>query len=262
MNKRLSSLLAIGMLFAFTACNNENGEPAAQITNAKELADFAAQTGDFEGKTNAKLSGTITLEDTVSFTESGLTLGAEDGAKIVAGETEGTESKPVTLLSVNADKITFNDVVIEATGTQCTYAVAVNANDFAYNRGSITGEYKKTYSSVNMGIAVAAGTTGTTVNGTTLKACWSPVYSSSADVELTNLVYESGIEFEFADAEKTVVKGCTQLTEGKTYDASFNVMTTYGTTEEVAKAVLDAFLKNNEGLKARLDGNAYPADEA
>ena len=262
MKKILVSLLAIAMLFAFTACNNENGEPAAQITNAKELADFAAQTGDFEGKTNAKLSGTITLKDTVSFTESGLTLGAEDGAKIVAGETGGTESEPVTLLSIDADKITFNDVVIEATGTQCTYAVAVNANDFAYNRGSITGEYKETYSSVNMGIAVAAGTTGTTVNGTTLKACWSPVYSSSADVELTSLVYESGIEFEFADAEKTVVKGCTQLTEGKTYDASFNVMTTYGTTEEVAKAVLDAFLKNNEGLKARLDGNAYPADEA
>ena len=75
-------------------------------------------------------------------------------------------------------------------------------------------------------------------------------------------VKQAGIEFEFADAEKTVVKGCTQLTEGKTYDASFNVMTKYGTTEEVAKAVLDAFLKNNEGLKARLDGNAYPADEA
>ena len=54
------------------------------------------------------------------------------------------------------------------------------------------------------------------------------------------------------------MKGCTQLTEGKTYDASFNVMTTYDTTEEVAKAVLDAFLKNNEGLKARLDGTAYP----
>ena len=244
MKKILISLLAIAMLFAFTACNNENGEPAAQITNAKELADFAAQTGDFEGKTNAKLSGTITLKDTVSFTESGLTLGAEKDAKIVAGETGGTESEPVTLLSIDADKITFNDVVIEATGTQCTYAVAVNANDFAYNRGSITGEYKKTYSSVNMGIAVAA------------------VYSSSADVELTSLVYESGIEFEVADAEKTVVKGCTQLTEGKTYDASFNVMTTYDTTEEVAKAVLDAFLKNNEGLKARLDGTAYPGEEA
>ena len=269
MKKILVSLLAIAMLFAFTACNNENGEPAAQITNAKELADFAAQTGDFEGKTNAKLSGTITLENTVSFTKPGLTLGAEDGAKIVAGETGGTESEPVTLLSIDADKITFNDVVIEATGTQCTYAVAINANDFTYNRGSITGEYNDTnadtkyeYSSVNMGIAVAAGTTGTTVNGTTLKACWSPVYSSSADVELTNLVYESGIEFEVADAEKTVVKGCTQLTEGKTYDASFNVMTTYDTTEEVAKAVLDAFLKNNEGLKARLDGTAYPAEEA
>lgn len=262
MKKILVSLLAIAMLFAFTACNNENGEPAAQITNADELAAFAAQTGDFEGKTNAKLSGTITLKSTVSFTKSGLTLGAEDGAKIVAGETGGTESEPVTLLSIDADKITFNDVVIEATGTQCTYAVAVNANGFAYNGGSITGEYKETYSSVNMGIAVAAGTTGTTVNGTTLKACWSPVYSSSADVELTNLVYESGIEFEVADAEKTVVKGCTQLTEGKTYDASFNVMTTYDTTEEVAKAVLDAFLKNNEGLKARLDGNAYPAEEA
>lgn len=261
MKKILVSLLAIAMLFAFTACNNENGEPAAQITNAKELADFAAQTGDFEGKTNAKLSGTITLKDTVSFAKPGLTLGAEDGAKIVAGETGGTESEPVTLLSIDAAEITFNDVVIEATGTQCTYAVAVNANDFTYNRGSITGEYKETYSSVNMGIAVAAGTTGTTVNGTTLKACWSPVYSSSADVELTNLIYESGIEFEVADAEKTVVKGCTQLTEGKTYDASFNVMTEYGTTEEVAKAVLDAFLKNNEGLNARLDGNAYTVSE-
>ena len=158
MKKILVSLLAIAMLFAFTACNNENGEPAAQITNAKELADFAAQTGDFEGKTNAKLSGTITLKDTVSFAKPGLTLGAEDGAKIVAGETGGTESEPVTLLSIDADKITFNDVVIEATGTQCTYAVAVNANDFTYNRGSITGEYKETYSSVNMGIAVAAGT--------------------------------------------------------------------------------------------------------
>ena len=132
MKKILVSLLAIAMLFAFTACNNENGEPAAQITNADELAAFAAQTGDFEGKTNAKLSGTITLESTVSFTKSGLTLGAEDGAKIVAGETGGTESEPVTLLSIDADKITFNDVVIEATGTQCTYAVAVNANDFGY----------------------------------------------------------------------------------------------------------------------------------
>ena len=263
MKKILVSLLAIALLFAFTACNNENGEPAAQITNAEELADFAAQTGDFEGKTNAKLSGTITLKDTVSFAKPGLTLGSEDGAKIVAGETGGTESEPVTLLSIDAAEITFNDVVIEATGTQCTYAVAVNANDFTYNRGSITGEYKETYSSVNMGIAVAAGTTGTTVSGTTLKACWSPVYSSSADVELTNLIYESGIEFEVADAEKTDVKGCTQLTEGKTYDASFNVMTKYGTTEEVAKAVLDAFLKNNEGLKARLDGTAYPpAEEA
>ena len=53
MKKILVSLLAITMLFAFTACNNENGEPAAQITNADELAAFAAQTGDFEGKTNA-----------------------------------------------------------------------------------------------------------------------------------------------------------------------------------------------------------------
>ena len=257
MKKALILALSVLMISAFISCDNNVNEPRVEVTSEGELTEALSAAATGEPK-NIVIVESFEVSGNIAINVDGIKLSAENDAVLTAN-TSGTSETPFHLVDVNANGVVFNNVRITASGTQCIWAVNVNGNDFVYDGGAITGadNDNSTYSAVNMGIVISANSTGTEIRNVTLKDCFTPVYSSSADVTIEKVVFNSGMQFERATVEDTKISGCSKLSDGTYTSCAVDVRTDYGTSEDVAKSVLDGIIANNTGVTGRLNGSDY-----
>lgn len=258
MKKAFMLALSVLMISAFISCDNNVNEPRVEVTSEEELTEALSAAATGEPK-NIVIVDSFDVSGNIAINVDGVKLSAENDAVLTAN-TSGTSETPFHLVDVNANGVVFNNVRITASGTQCIWAVNVNGNDFVYDGGAITGADNSTYSAVNMGIVISANSTGTEIRNVTLKDCFTPVYSSSADVTIEKVVFNSGMQFERATVEDTKISGCSKLSDGTYTSCAVDVRTDYGTSEDVAKSVLDNIIAKNTDVTGRLNGSAYPAN--
>ena len=193
---------------------------------------------------------TITIVPTTSKTASVLSAVAREG--------EPTTSH---VFEINSDNVTFKDMnfVVEDPSLR-TWLINVNKNGFTYDGGSITGVINGTYSTVDMGIVIASGTTGTTIKDVTFKGNFTPVTATSPDFTIDGAIFESGMIFENSDPVKTVVKNCKHL-DNADWRATIDLYTVESgyssTTSENAIAVRSAILSeenNNTDVSVTING--------
>ena len=211
------------------------------------------------------VSASLSVEEKISNVT--IRIGEEPAAataRVLAASTFAAPTAANELLKINSDNVVFDGVNIEVFGSAVMYnVITVNADNFTFQNGSITGqkftaegtetdEYfgDTDYSNVNMGIAIAAGTTGTKITNSTFDSNYTPVYTSSPDFTFDTLTFDSGIELETV-SEKSVITGCRKLTDDDSFTAKINVMTKAGslvTDYEAANEARERFLEANPGL--------------
>ena len=195
---------------------------------------------------------TITIIPTASKTASVLSAVAREG--------EPTTSH---VFEINSDNVTFKDMnfIVEDPSLR-TWLINVNKNGFTYDGGSITGVINDavTYSTVDMGIVIASGTTGTTIKDVTFKGNFTPVTATSPDFTIDGAIFESGMIFENSDPVKTVVKNCKHL-DNADWSATIDLYTSESgnssTSSENALAVRSAILSeenNNTDVSVTING--------
>lgn len=166
--------------------------------------------------------------------------------KFISVTGNGTVMSRVSITVNKIDNASYNAITVES-----------GVTGFQFKDGTITGDITD-YSNLseytaNMGIDFNSGASGS-VTDSTITGFSSPIYSSSPDITIDGVHFESGIELELVDGG-TVVKNCTDVYGG--YRAKVNIMTKDGgtTPQETAKAKLTEFVKssNNSNVFITID---------
>ena len=78
-----------------------------------------------------------------------------------------------------------------------------------------------------MGITIAAGSTGTTIEGSVFRDCYTPIYAASSSFTLKDSKWNSGVEVETLPTEATVISGNATL-EVEEYQGKILLSVTVG----------------------------------
>ena len=262
------------ILFAFSACRptvvgipvdptpgtDNPGTPVtpAPDTSVKDVNSYdglRAALIDPEVKT-INLTSDLTLDPdeiaVLEFTKSGLTFnGNKHTITVTSSGTGSTSNAPDYLFDIKGTGITFKDVNIAVTDKSlCTWAINVNANGFTFDGGSITGTIylDEDYSTVNIGFAISANTTGTAIKNVELKGNYTPVSASSPAFELYNVKFESGMEIDYI-SEATKITECSEIPDAD-YNAAINI---HSSADE---ASMLKFMEENDVI-VTADGKTY-----
>ena len=226
------------------------------ISTDKEFAG----TGALEFTAAPSNSPAIVIADGADVTGLNLIVGSgTDGASMLQSKSaddpiykfisvtgNGTVMSRVSITVNKIDNASYNAITVEP-----------GVTGFQFKDGTITGDITD-YSNLseytaNMGIDFNSGASGS-VTDSTITGFSSPIYSSSPDITIDGVHFESGIELELVD-DGTVVKNCTDVDGG--YRAKVNIMTKDGgtTPQETAEAKLTEFVKssNNSNVFITID---------
>ncbi|MDY5930429.1 MAG: hypothetical protein SPJ34_00165 [Candidatus Ornithospirochaeta sp.] len=203
--------------------------------------------------------------DTITVAEGSYAIdGAIEIAKKISIKGAGSDKTEFTVADgVACDVFTIKaaDVSVEGISIKATsgehHAFAVNANGFAFKNSSITGDFsnleEKDTDPIMMGIAIAAGTEGTVIEGAVFTDCYTPVYASSASFTIKDSKWNSGIEIDQLPTDATVIKGNSTL-DVEEYKGKINFINAETSQEAVA-----AFVEANPGITFRIAGKTVIA---
>ena len=190
------------------------------ISNLEDLKSFASGSAGSVAKLIAPI--TVTEEITFSNKANDLTLnGNGNGNEITVDIAGSTSSSPAVAFHVYGSSVTFDDVDISV-DTGCINVIVPYSTGFTYDGGTITGVVNGSEWHVNMGIAPAAGSSGTIIKNATFIKNSSPVYAESADFTLDNVGFENGIEIANYTSGITKITDCYEI-DGTEYPAALNL---------------------------------------
>ena len=200
--------------------------PDPTVVEVESYLYLKAALDDPEIKTiklGADLQLTAEEASSLSFSRADIVFDGNNHVITITSETVSTSGTPVHLIDIDGTGITFRNVAIEITDEDiCSWLINVNADNFTYDGGSITGKVNSdnSASTINMAINLAAGTANATIKDVTFTETYSPVYATSADFTIENVTFEHGMEFEnYSDAIS--ISGCKGI-EGSAYPAEFH----------------------------------------
>ena len=189
MKKIFIALLAASMLFAFVACDDDNGPSFKAVRNYNELV------GAIEaGEKNIVLASDIEIADGLELDVDGLTIKG-DGHSMTVSSANGTGF----VVNVLAPDVIIDDVdfVVSAIGVRLIEAGNSVATGFTFKNSSITGE---TWSVENEGnsasviIGLNLSTGGEVINSEFVD-CYTPIYVNASSIKLNGVKFNSGIVF-------------------------------------------------------------------
>ena len=268
MKKITIALLAIAMLFAFVACEDNGSDTrVATVTTENEFVS-TIESASVTGIDKIVLGAPIALDEPVAITKAGLEIvGSSDNVLTVSNSAEYIGAKG--MLNINADNVKLTDVYIEVPEASAKINVIYTNNSGVTINGSsikwlgeVTEYTNVENSDINMAVDVDANGSARIV-GTSFTNCVTPVYSSSADVAIESCKFNSGIEFEVVSAV-TKVTDCTPVGEGDVLGTAKVSVWYDGVNKETATAFLDSVSGDN--IITRLyntstsDYEAYPAE--
>ena len=294
MKRTIIAVISIVLIaFAFTACRQSvvipyDPTPSNPNTPVTPAPDPSVESVDsYDGLRAALIDPdvkTVELETDLNltpdevkeleFSKTGLVIDGKGKTITIDSATSKTasmfsavarEGEPTTshVFEINSDNVTFKNInfVVEDPSLR-TWLINVNKNGFTYDGGSITGVINETYSTVDMGIVIASGTTGTTIKDVTFKGNFTPVTATSPDFTIDGAIFESGMIFENSDPVKTVVKNCKHL-DNADWRATIDLYTAESgnssTTSENALAVRSTILSeenNNTDVSVTINGKS------
>ena len=273
MKRTIIAVISIGLiLFAFSACRPtvvgipvdptpDTPTPDPSVKDVSTYEALRAALIDPEIKT---INLTVPMELTTAqiedleFNREGITLnGNKNVITVTAGTTPSTAGAPAKPFNINGASITFKNVKIEVKDTNvCAWLINVNADDFIFEGGSITGviNSNNSGSTVNMGICIGANTTGTIIRDTILEGSYSPVYASSDAFTIDNVTFEKGMELEVV-SDKTMITNCKEIEDTK-YPAEIHIKN--GTEDDILALLRFISEEGNNTITAvKADGKTY-----
>ena len=283
MKRTIIAVISIVLIaFAFTACRQSvvipfdpvPGNPNTPVTPTPDPSiddtvdsyeDLLAALTDpdiLTIKLSAGFSMTPAEAAALPFTREGITFDGNNMTLTISSDNPvTTPSTPAPVKSdiftINAPGITFRNLNLVVTDASIsTWMVVVNNNKFTFEGGSITGEiyFDQDYSTVNMGIVINAGTTGTVIKNVELKGNYTPVTASSPAFELNNVKFESGMEID-SISEATKITECSELSDAE-YIAAFTIVSgcDAAKAKEISKANNNCVVTASDGVKYNQDG--------
>ena len=188
------------------------------ISNLEDLKSFASGSAG----SVAKLIAPITVTEEIIFSNKANDLILNgNGNEITVYIAGSTSSSPAEAFHVYGSSVTFDDVDISV-DTGCINVIIPYSTGFTYDGGTITGVVNGSEWPVNMGIAPAAGSSGTIIKNATFIKNSSPVYAESADFTLDNVGFENGIEIANYTSGITKITDCYEI-DGTEYPAALNL---------------------------------------
>lgn len=188
------------------------------ISNIDDLKSFASGSAG----SIAKLIEPITVTESITFIAEANNLALNGkGNEITVDIAGSTSSSPAVAFHIYGSSVTFDDVDI-AVDTGCINVIVPYSTGFTYDGGTITGVVNGSEWPVNMGIAPAAGSSGTIIKNATFIKNSSPVYAESADFTLDNVGFENGIEIANYTSGITKITDCYEI-DGTEYPAALNL---------------------------------------
>lgn len=205
--------------------------------------------------------------DTITVAEGSYVIdGAIEIAKKISIKGAGSDKTEFTVADgVAADVFTIKaaDVSVEGISFKATsgehHAFAVFANGFAFKKSSITGDFSNLAEDTDpimMGIAIAAGTEDTVIEGAVFTDCYTPVYASSASFTIKDSKWNSGVEIDQLPTDATKITGNSTLDVEK-YKGKINFQNAETSKEDVA-----AFAKANPGISFLINGTVVAPEPA
>ena len=188
------------------------------ISDLEGLKSFAS------GKAGsiAKLIVPIKVTESITFIAEANNLSLNgNGNEITVDIAGSTSSSPAVAFHIYGSSVTFDDVDI-AVDAGCINVIVPYSTGFTYDGGTITGVVNGSEWPVNMGIAPAAGSSGTIIKNATFIKNSSPVYAESADFTLDNVGFENGIEIANYTSGITKITDCYEIA-GTEYSAALNL---------------------------------------
>ena len=232
----------------------------AEGLNISTDKEFAG-TGALEFTAAPSNSPAIVIADGADVTGLNLIVGSgTDGASMLQSKSAGGPIHKFISVTGNGTVMSRVSITVNKIDNASYNAITVESGvtGFQFKDGTITGDITD-YSNLseytaNMGIDFNSGASGS-VTDSTITGFSSPIYSSSPDITIDGVHFESGIELELV-GDGTVVKNCTDVDGG--YRAKVNIMTKDGgaTPQETAEAKLTEFVKssNNSNVFITIDG--------
>ena len=191
MKKILIALLAAAMLFAFTACDDDNGPSFREVRNFSELKGAVEA-----GEKNIALADDIDIEENLELDVAGLTIIGNDHTMTIGSEYNGTGY----VINVLASDVTIDNVNIivteDKTGVYVIEAGNVTSTGFTFKNSSIKGEKWNADSETNASVAIGVNlSTEGTANNCEFTDCYTPIYVNASSVTLNEIKFNSGITF-------------------------------------------------------------------
>ena len=208
--KRNLLFICIAILMAMAlivSCDSKTPEPTP-VEPKKNVISIGSETYD-------------SLSDAVKAAKDGDTIEVAEGAYTI--DSPIAIDKKFTIKGTGIGKTVFNIVESEASDTKVIdiraafgdkklayWAINVNKNNFTFKNSAIKGDFSNVGSGVDpimMGITIAAGSTGTTIEGSVFRDCYTPIYAASSSYTLKDSKWNSGVEVETLPTEATVISG-------------------------------------------------------
>ncbi len=187
MKKLVAILLSAIVLFSFAACNN--GAPLTDVRNQTELIG-ALEAGD----KNIAIANDFDITRPMVINVDGVTING-NGHTLTIKE-DISESY---IINVTGSDVVMDGINISVTAEDAGLYVinASNSNTgFVFRNGSIVGSDWDATDSALASIAIGLNVVSSNVvSNSTFKDCFTPIYVNGADVTLTDIEFNSGINF-------------------------------------------------------------------
>ena len=206
MKKLIVIALSVMMLFAFTACNN--GASYTEVRNQEELLG-ALEAGD----KNISITQGFEINEPFAISDSDVVINGNHNVLTISNDI----AEAGYVINVTGSNVKMDGVDIEVNAENAALYVinASNSNSgFEFRNGSITsGDWSETLNEAGIAIGLNVGTDAKVINSD-FQDCFTPIYVNGANVTLTDIDFNSGINFNAI----VDVANLTNLTKSETAD--------------------------------------------
>ena len=201
------------------SCDSKTPEPTP-VEPKKNVISIGSETYDSlsdavkaakDGDTIEVAEGAYTIDSPIAIDKK-ITIKGTGIGKTVFNIVQ-SEASDTKVIDINAEGVVFEGIDIRAAfGDKklAYWAINVNKNNFTFKNSAIKGDFSNVGSGVDpimMGITIAAGSTGPTIEGSVFRDCYTPMYAASSSFTLKDSKWNSGVEVETLPTEATVISG-------------------------------------------------------
>ena len=220
--KRNLLFICIAILMAMAlivSCDSKTPEPTP-VEPKKNVISIGSENYDSlsdavkaakDGDTIEVAEGAYTIDSPIAIDKK-ITIKGTGIGKTVFNIVE-SEASDTKVIDINAEGVVFEGIDIRAAFGEkklAYWAINVNKNNFTFKNSAIKGDFSNVGSGVDpimMGITIAAGSTGTTIEGSVFRDCYTPIYAASSSFTLKDSKWNSGVEIKTLPTEATVISG-------------------------------------------------------